>query len=66
MVSYQAFVSLVFEIARERGWQVNSLQQSQEVLSVASELWGEFKSDPRVNYRAASPEEARNWIEANA
>lgn len=66
MVSYQKFVSVVFAVARDRGRQVNSLQESQDVLGVASELWGEFKSDPRVNYRAASVEETRNWVEANA
>ena len=62
MVGYQQFVSLVFQVARERGRSIDSLSESQEVLVVASELWQEGKPD----LLTASVTEARRYIQDNA
>jgi hypothetical protein len=62
MVGYQTFVSLVFDVARDRGRSIDTLEESQEVLTVASELWSEGK--PSIT--SASEAEARQFIEENA
>lgn len=62
MVTYQQFVALVFDVARDRGREVSSLEESQEVLAIAADLWSSGK--PQVkNLRET---EAREYIEANA
>lgn len=62
MVQWQQFVSLCFQVKRERGNDVESLQESQEVLGIASDLWQAEKSF----LRNASDAEALNFIRSNA
>lgn len=62
MVGYQQFVSLVFQVARDRGRSIDTLDESQEVLSVAADLWGEGK--PGI--KTATESEAQHFIEENA
>ena len=62
MVTYQKFVALCFEIKRERGNDVRSLQESQQVLSIASELWQNGK--PEIN--SATVSDAKDYIRRNA
>lgn len=62
MVKYQDFVSLVFEIARERGRRIDSLSDSQQYLETAAQLWTENKEV----LKGFSAREARNWLEQNA
>lgn len=62
MVSWQQFVSLCFDVKRERGNDVESLEESQEVLQVASSLWNDRKDD----LRTASQQAAKSYIERNA
>lgn len=62
MVKYQEFVSLCFEIKRDRGRNMG-IAESQETLQAASALWSEAKSD---GIDTASRAEAKNWLRNNA
>jgi hypothetical protein len=41
MVGYQKFVSIFFEVARQKGARIDSLETSQEILTVAAQHWSE-------------------------
>lgn len=62
MVKWQTFVSLCFEVKRDRGNDVDSLAESQQVISIASDLWNQKKSELRTADRAS----AKQYIERNA
>lgn len=62
MVAYQKFVSIVFDVARDRGRSIDSLSDSQQYLGVAAELWTENKA----TLRGMDEAEARRWTEQNA
>lgn len=62
MVSWQRFVSLCHSVAEERDNGAESLEESQEILSVASDLWSEGKNE----LTGASVSEARDYIRRNA
>lgn len=62
MVTWQEFVSLAFEVKRDRGNEVDSLDESQRVLSIAAGLWNDKKSALENADRAA----AKRYIEDNA
>jgi hypothetical protein len=62
MVGYQQFVGAVFEIARERGRDVSSLEDAQSVLRTAANLWTENKAQ----LRPLSYEETLRYLRRNA
>lgn len=62
MVSWQTFVSLCHEVSEERGNGAESLEDSQRILSVASDLWG----DSKESLKSASRSEAKDYIRRNA
>lgn len=62
MVSWQTFVSLCHEVAEERGNGAESLEDSQRVLSVASDLW----RDSKQSLKSASRAEAKDFIRREA
>lgn len=62
MVSWQRFVSLCHEVAEERGNKPGSLEESQDVLAIAADLW----NDNKESLRGASVSEARDYIRRNA
>lgn len=62
MVKYQTFVSLCFEIKKERGRNVG-MAESQKTLQAASELWPKAKED---GIKTASRAEAKNWLRNHA
>lgn len=61
MVAYQDFVSIVFDVAKDRGRSIDSLNESNEVLQIAAEAWSRNKS----RLRDASQRQARQWVEDN-
>lgn len=60
MVSWQKFVSLCFEVKRERGNDVESLEEGQEVITIASDLW------KQADLSGSSVSEAKDFIKRNA
>lgn len=62
MVKYQEFVSLVFEIARERGRTIDSLEDSQEFLGIAADLW----SDNKETLKELTTPATKEWLKENA
>lgn len=62
MVAYQKFVSLVFEIARERGRKIDSLEDSQKFLNTAAQLWTANKA----TLRQMTVAQAKDWLQKNA
>lgn len=62
MVSWQQFVSLCFEVKKDRGNDVDTLEESQQVLQIASELW----RDRKEALKTASRSEAKSFIERKA
>lgn len=60
MVDYQQFVSLAFEVSREKGAVIASLNESQDVLAVAAKLWSE---NPELKQMSAG--QARNFLQQN-
>lgn len=59
MVGYQDWVSIVFEIAREKGATIDSLEDSQRVLEVAALLWS---NNPAL--KGMSTSEAKSFARA--
>lgn len=62
MVKYQEFVSLVFEIARERDRSIDTLEDSQKYLATAAELW----SNNKQTVKNLSVAETKAWLYRNA
>lgn len=62
MVMYQQFISLVFEIARERGRDIDSLEDSQTMLQTGATLW----SSNKVFLRSLDEDETLDWLRENA
>jgi len=60
MVAYQEWVSIVFDVSRQKGAVIASLNESQDVLGAAAALWSEnpaLKSMSRSQARSFAEEE---------
>lgn len=63
MVSYQAFVSIVFETAREKGAQFDGIEDGQPVMTLVSELWNENKQKLQRMTQAEAKRYAQEEVE---
>lgn len=58
MVDYQTFVSLTFDVSRQKGAVIASLNESQDVLTAAAKLWSE---NPELKQMTAA--QARSFLQ---
>lgn len=62
MVSYQAWVSTVFETAKDGGAQFESIDDGGKVIDVAATVWNDRKAELKTATRSEARDIARQEI----
>lgn len=62
MVSYQAWTSIVFDVAQSEGASFGNIRDGQNVVGVSSEIWNERKADLMTATESEARKIARNEI----
>jgi len=63
MVTYQAWTSTVFEVAKQDGAQFENISDGSSVVSIAAEVWQERKGELKTATAAEARDIARQEIQ---